>query len=143
VNELRRSSKNEKEFNPVIAIIILVAIAVLVSAATAIWMGDTMEQRATERARVSQITYGFISDEPENIIAVKFENVGIIKINITGTTINGTQKRFNITERQSIIKPGGEAIIIISDVGWISGFHYAVSIGTNRGNIFTKVTKAP
>ena len=141
---MKRSFKKEKGINPTISTIILVAVAITVALAVAIRMGGIREYTIIqEEAKISHITYGLVSGEPENIIVVKFENLGTTNLNITKITINGVQKDFNLTEAQSVIKPGEESIIILCDVGWVSGKEYATDIRTSSGSIFIKKTKAP
>lgn len=124
--------------------IILVAVAAFFAFCIATWMGGIREYTTIqEDAKINHITYGFVSGDPENIIAVKFKNMGTTTLNITKITINGVQKKFNITEAQSVIKPGEECIIIIYNVGWVSGEEYATDIRTRNGSIFIKKTKAP
>ncbi len=126
----------KRAVSPVIATVILVAVAITVSVAVAYWMGDIVSQYTKfESANIVSVAY-----TSNNTIAVKVENVGTVSANITEVMVGKEHKPFNGT---SLVEPGKETTLMIYHVEWVSGQRYVITILTSIENQYTKETTAP
>ena len=136
----------KRAVSPVIATVILVAVAITVSVAVAYWMGAistnyiSQETTIREEAKISCLTYGFESGDPENIIVLRIVNTGTVTFNITGIFVNGLEKDFS---GQNVIESEKESILIIYNIGWVSQEEYHTAIETDNEMVFMKDTVAP
>ena len=130
-----------KAVSPVIATVILVAVAITVAVAVSYWMGGIKTQYTLfESAEISCLIYGFESGDPENIIVLRIVNTGTETLTITGIFVNGLEKDFS---GENVIESEKESILIIYNVGWVSQEEYHTAIKTANEMVFMKDAVAP
>ncbi len=133
---ISESRLKKRAVSPVIATVILVAVAITASVAVAFWMGDIASQYTKlESAKIVSVAY-----TSNNTIEVKVENVGTVSANITEVMVGKEHKPFNGT---SLVEPGKETTLIIYHVEWVSGQKYKITILTSVENQYTKEITAP
>ncbi len=126
----------KRAVSPVIATVILVAIAITVAVAVSYWMGAiSLQYTKFESAKIVSVAY-----TSNNTIEVKVENVGTVSANITEVMVGKEHKSFNGT---SLVEPGKETTLMIYPIEWISGQKYKITILTSIDNQYTKETTAP
>ncbi len=126
----------KRAVSPVIATIILVAVAITVSVAVAYWMGDIASQYTKfESAKIVSIDY-----TSNHTITVKIKNIGTTLMNITEVMVGDDTKPFNGT---CIIEKDKETTLIIFNAEWTSGQKYQITILTSIENRYVKKTIAP
>jgi len=138
------SLTSKRGVSPVIATVILVALAITVAVATAYWMGDISSQYTLfEKADISSISYEENSGNPNNTMVATFRSTGTVLLNISEILINDQTKSFNVTEGTMPLEPGEECTLTIMDVGWQSGKEYSLEIQTKNGNVYIKMSQPP
>jgi flagellin-like protein len=139
----------KRGISPVIATVILVAIAIVISIAAAFWMTGLLSSFTTyEKLQIS----ASISKTSSNqyTITVVIVNDGTLSTNVTAVLINGVDKssKFNDTSNNKppniIINPGSSVTITAtnlytSDVG-APGRPVKVTVVTLRGSYETQLT---
>jgi flagellin-like protein len=138
----------KKGISPVIATVILVAIAIVISIAAAFWMTGLLSSFTTyEKITIS----ASISKTSSNqyTITVVIVNDGTLPTNVTAVLINGVDKSSNFNDTSNnkppniIINPGSSVTITAnlttSDVG-APGRPVKVTVVTLRGSYETQLT---
>jgi flagellin-like protein len=139
----------KRGISPVIATVILVAIAIVISIAAAFWMTGLLTSfTAYEKLTIS----ASISKASSNTynVAIIITNDGTLPTNVTAVLINGVDKssKFNDTSNNKppniIINPGSSVTITAtslttSDVG-APGRPVKVTVVTLRGSYETQLT---
>ena len=135
--EISEGRLKKRAVSPVIATVILVAIAITTAVAVAYYMGDISSRYAKfESAKIISVAY-----TSNNTITVKIKNTGTILMNITEVMVGDDTKPFNGTRA---IEKGEETTLIIFDTEWMSGQKYQTTILTNTENRrYVKETTAP
>jgi len=137
---LKKFFKSRKGLSPVVASIILIAVTVAVSIAVAAWMGAFNEPKKTENLQIEKITFGGISGDSNNVIAILVTDLSD-DVTITEIRINNMTKPFSGT---STLKTYHEqSLLVIYNVGWSSGNKYTIELITGGGNTFDKENTAP
>lgn len=130
-----------KGVSPAIATVILVAVAITVSVGVSYWMSTfvtTSPVPVKELAIIRSVTYGFETNNPENIIVLDIRNLGLDTINITDIFVNNLTRTFS---GNNLI--GDDSILIVYNAHWTSGEICNVAIETKKENLFYSVTTPP
>ena len=139
----------KRGISPVIATVILVAIAIVISIAAAFWMTGLLTSFTTyEKLTIS----ASISKTSSNqyTITVVIVNDGTLSTNVTAVLINGVDKssKFNDTSKNKppniIINPGSSVTISATNLGTddvgAPGRPVKVTVVTLRGSYETQLT---
>ena len=138
---MKKHFKNRKAMGPVVASIILIAVTVAVSIAVAAWMGVLNEPKKTENLQIEKITFGGISVDSNNVIAILVTTDQSDNVTITEIRINNTTRPFSGT--QTLKTYHEQSLLVIYNVGWSSGNKYMIELITSSGNTFAKENTAP
>lgn len=127
------------------ATIILVAVSVILAFGVSYLISNAnpsfnKDSATRETAMISCLTYGFETNDPENIIVLNIRNNSTVILTITEALVNDLARDFS---GKKVIEPGGESIIIIYSMGWVSGEEYHIVIKTDNKIVFRKSTTAP
>jgi flagellin-like protein len=141
LNYLGKFWKNSKALSPVVATVMLIAIAVVVSVGTAGWLGgmslDFMGN--AEQARITNIQFN-----NSTAITVTIQNTGSFSVVIKSAYIDGNNTA--ITGGTLTISKGTTgSLTLVPSVGqFISGTEYTITLSTARSNtLFYKATYSP
>jgi len=135
------NTRSRKALSPVVASIILIAVAVTVSIAVGVWMGAlTFNFTATEQLKITKLAFGSAADK----INVTVLNTGANTVTITEIHVN------NGANLISTIAPAWNGVITANGnstqtftYAWASGSQYEVELRTSKGNQFNYVATAP
>jgi flagellin-like protein len=139
----------KRGISPVIATVILVAIAIVISIAAAFWMTGLLSSFTTYEKLTISASISKVSNNNYTVTVIII-NDGTLSTNVTAVLINGVDKssKFNDTSNNKppniIINPGSSVTITAtslttSDVG-APGRPVKVTVVTLRGSYETQLT---
>jgi flagellin-like protein len=137
----RKFKKSTKALSPVVASIILIAVTVAVSIATAAWLGSTTNGfMKIEQFKISEVT--FTSTSPYATMMIYANNTGTIPVTITQVWVNNIQQTF-ASNPSPIPASSGVSINVTLSPTWPSGNTYTIKLVSAKGNDFMYTGRAP
>jgi flagellin-like protein len=125
--------ENKRALSPVVASIILIAVTVAVSIATAAWMGAlTFNFMGTKSMEIIGTRCMGISGDPNNSILVRIENTGTGNVTLSSVKINDITKNFNGTEINFV--PNQRVVIEIYNVQWQTNYKITIKVISTQNN---------
>jgi hypothetical protein len=126
---------SKKAMTPVVASIILVAVAIGVSLVTAGWLGAMASHyTGTAAVTVNNVQFSGIAGQPTNTIVLSVKNTGTKAINIEMIKINGNNYNYSPpTGGNTTYVPAETKNLTINNVGWQTAFAYDISIYGDEG----------
>ena len=138
---LSRKTSKTKAIEPIIASLLLIAIAVAASVITYTWVTNMISQQSSQAQTMMRIEAVSFSksgtlNNVNNVTTVTVRNTGTVNAKIVTTYFtyaNSTQKATSYT---TVILPATTSpFIIILDAGkgWVAATNYAIKIVTDNG----------
>jgi flagellin-like protein len=126
-------TKSRKALSPVVASIILIAVAVALSFAVCAWTGAlTFGFTSTEQVRISGMTF----DVPSNIITVNVKNPGTSVVTFNEAWVNNAKQNITNPVFPEAIKANSEMVLNITLSSLKEGYNYQVALVSSKGNKF-------
>ena len=127
---MRLIRQNKKAMSPVVASVILIAVTVAISLATAGWLGAlTTHYTGTTAITVNDAQFTGISGQSTNTIVLSLKNTGTRMITIDMIRVNGNKFDFTMpTGENATYMPGESKILTLNNVGWVAGLAYDFDI---------------
>jgi flagellin-like protein len=124
-----------KALSPVVASIILIAITVTVSVATAGWLGAmSVSYMKTGAITVSSVHFTGASGQPTNTVVLSLKNTGTQVTTIEMVKINEERFFFNSSSGQNATYAATETKdLILNNVGWMPSYTYDIQIFGDQG----------
>jgi archaeal type IV pilus assembly protein PilA len=140
MDKIRDFRKSTKGFSPVIATVILVAVAVVVTLASTAWIGGLASDfEATEQLKITSAQFVTGNNQIQLIVT----NVGTSTVTIKQITINGalpSQITYaygnGTTLTGTTIPANGQGLVITLTSGWSYSCNYLFKVVTSKGNSF-------
>jgi len=132
--------RSKNALSSVVASIILVAVAVAISLATAGWLGGlTTSFEVTEQIEITSVNFT-PTNQYLNIVATNFGADAVI---IKEVWVNNVEQT-NYTPTQTTVPPNaGLSINVTLANSWVSSYNYQIRLVSSRGNQFLYVATAP
>jgi flagellin-like protein len=126
---------NAKALSPVVASLILIAITVSVSIATAAWLGSmSMSHMKTGAITVTNVQFTGASGQPTNTIVLSLKNTGTQVTTVEMVKINEERFFFNSSSGQDTTYAATETKdLTLNNVGWLPAYTYTIQIFGDQG----------
>jgi flagellin-like protein len=122
-----------RALSPVVASIILIAVAVALSIAVGAWTGAlTFGFTSTEQVRITGMTF----DVPNNVITVTTTNPGTSFVTIDEAWVNGVKENNTDPTLPEALPSNSKVLFNITASGLETGHAYQVSLVTSQGHRF-------
>jgi flagellin-like protein len=129
----RMGTKSRKALSPVVASIILIAVAVALSIAVGAWTGAlTFGFTSTEQLRISSMTF----DMPSNTITVRVENPGASVVTINEAWVNNVKQNSTNPVLPEVVAANSETVLNITLSSLNQGYNYQVGLVSAKANKF-------
>jgi flagellin-like protein len=135
----KRKEKNEmgiksrRALSPVVASIILIAVAVVLSIAVGAWTGAlTFGFTSTEQVRISSMTF----DIPSNTITVSVKNPGTSVVTIDEAWVNNVKQNSTNPVLPEVVTANSEMVLNVTLSSLEDGYNYQVGLVSSKGNKF-------
>lgn len=130
---MRLRTNNPRALSPVVASIILIAVAVALSLAVGAWTGAlTFGYTSTEQIRITGMTF----DVPNNVITVSIANLGTSFVTINEAWVNSAKQINTNPSLPEAFSANSKVMFNITTSGLEWGHAYQVSLVSSRGNKF-------
>ncbi|MEM2234185.1 MAG: archaellin/type IV pilin N-terminal domain-containing protein [Desulfurococcaceae archaeon] len=129
---------------PVIAAVILIAIAVVVAIAVIGWIMGLWGAVSTPREQLSVTGLNLTISKNENVTYLMITNSGGVAAEITSVSVSGIACTSSIEDSNKIIEPGKSMTVKVGLQGCepIPGAMYTVIVYTKAGGAYPTVVKA-
>jgi flagellin-like protein len=125
--------RNSRALSPVVASIILIAVAVALSIAVGAWTGAlTFGFTSTEQVRITSMSF----DVPNNVISVAVNNLGTSFVTIDEVWINGVRQNTTNPSLPDTLPANSRVVFNITTTGLNMGHAYTVNLVSAKGNKF-------
>jgi flagellin-like protein len=125
--------KSRKALSPVVASVILIAVAVALSIVVGAWTGAlTFGYTSTEQLRISSMTF----DIPSNTITVSVKNLGTSPVTIYEAWVNNVRQNSTNPAFPEAVNANSEMVLNITLSSLKNGYNYQVGLVSSRGNKF-------
>jgi len=122
-----------RALSPVVASIILIAVAVALSIAVGAWTGAlTFGFTSTEQVRITSMTI----DVPNRMITLEVSNAGTSFVTINEAWINGVKQNNTDPTLPTALAANSKSVFNITASGLDIGHSYTVSLVSAKGNKF-------
>jgi flagellin-like protein len=127
-------TKGRKALSPVVASVILIAVAVALSIAVGAWTGAlTFGYTSTEQLRISSMAF----DMPSNTITLGVKNLGTSAVTINEAWVNNVKQNSTNPAFPATVTANSQMVLNITLSSSLkSGFSYQVILVSSRGNKF-------
>jgi flagellin-like protein len=126
-------TKSRKALSPVVASIILIAVAVALSIAVGAWTGAlTFGFTSTEQLRISSMTF----DIPSNTITVSVKNPGASVVTVNEAWVNNVKQNSTNPVLPETVTANSEMVLNITLSSLKEGYNYQVGLVSSKGNKF-------
>jgi len=132
---MKNIKQNNKALSPVVASIILVAVAVAVSLVTAGWLGAlAAHYTGTAAVTVDSAQFSGTPGQSTNTIVLSLKNTGTQAITIEMIKINGNSYTYSAPAGgNTSYVPAETKDLTINNVGWQTAFAYDIAIYGDEG----------
>jgi hypothetical protein len=131
--KMRPRTGNPTALSPVVASIILIAVAVALSIAVGAWTGAlAFGFTSTEQVRIT----GMHFDVPNNVVTVTVINSGASFVTINEAWINSAKQNDTDPSLPETLPSNSKVQFNITTSGLEAGHNYQVSLVSSRGNKF-------
>ena len=125
--------KSRKALSPVVASVILIAVAVALSIVVGAWTGAlTFGYTSTEQLRISSMTF----DIPSNTITVSVKNLGASPVTIYEAWVNNVRQNSTNPAFPEVVTANSEMVLNITLSSLKNGYNYQVGLVSSKGNKF-------
>jgi flagellin-like protein len=130
---MKKLLKSKKALSPVVATIILIAVTVAVSIATAVWMGSfTFNFMPTEQLAITSLDFG----PTDTTIMVNVQNTGTVDIIISGAEVTGKSVTGASIVSTTIDKGNTGKVTITVTGAWSATYLYNIELVSRKGTRF-------
>jgi FlaG/FlaF family flagellin (archaellin) len=135
VKNMNTIAQNKKAMTPVVASIILIAVAISVSLVTAGWLGAMASHyTGTASVMVDNAQFSGTAGQPTNSIVLSMKNIGTKAITVEMIKINGNNYSFSPSAGGNVTYvPTETKEMTINNVGWQTAFTYDIAIYGDEG----------
>jgi len=134
---MKSIQQSTKALSPVVASIILIAVAIAVSILTAGWLSQTTNHyKETSAIIVNNAQFAGDSGQPTNTMMLDMKNTGTQAVTIGMIKINGKPSIFSAAPGETTTyAPTETKSLTVNTLGWQEGYVYDVEIYDNEAQI--------